>query len=134
MHSLLLLLRVATCRTAQHPSSLVASHLVALARAAWQTLSQLLLLGADAPIARQQLALLQQEQAQEQQAEPTAGSKKRGKQEQGSQANGDAADAALQQLEGCALGRSWRVLCAPALSGFDALILLRREALPFADR
>jgi hypothetical protein len=117
------------CRTSQHPSSLVAAHLVLLARAAWHTLSQLLLLGADAPTAQQQLALLQQEQQEE---DPTAGQKKRSKQLQDTELHEPSQG--LHHMEGCALGRAWRVLCNPALTGFDALILLRKEALPFADR
>jgi hypothetical protein len=129
-------LTVRACRTAHQPSMLAASHLVSLARTAWQTLSQLLLLGADAPIAQQQLTFLQQ-----QQQDMEADSKKRSKQQQNGIADGMPDDAALhnpseelQYLEACALGRTWRVLCAPALTGFDALILLRKEGLPFADR
>lgn len=117
------------CRTSQHPSSLVAAHLVLLARAAWHTLSQLLLLGADAPLSQQQLALLQQEQ---QQQEPAANRTKRRKQLQ--DAGLHEPSQGLPHMEGCALGRAWRLLCNPALTGFDALILLRKEALPFADR
>lgn len=127
-------------RTAQQPSSLVAAHLVSLARTAEQTLSQLLLLGADAPSARQQLAYLQQQQ---QHGGSDGSKKKRTQQEQqpGSLANGSTADTGSDQtagelchVEARALGRAWRAVCAPALTGFDALVLLRTEALPFADR
>lgn len=138
------------CRTRQHPSTLVMSHLVSLARTAWHTLSQLLLLGGDAPFAQQQLsALVQDQQAEGQQGAGSAAScsKKRStKQQQQQLQNGDAAAAGgsmstgghhlqqQQQLEARALGRAWRVLCTPVLTGFDALVLLRKEALPFADR
>lgn len=123
----------------QQPSTLVTSHLVSLARTAWHTLSQLLLLGADAPVAQQQLAFLLQQQ--QQQTDADSESKKRSKQQQNGLANGTSDDGALRSpseglrhLEARALGRAWRALCAPALTGFDALILLRKEALPFADR
>jgi hypothetical protein len=113
--------------------------LVVLARTAWQTLSQLLLLGADAPLPQQQLALLQQQhqQLQDQEAAAAAASKKRSKQpQQQHPANGAAAagDVGLRHLEAQALGMSWRLLGVPVVSGFDALILLRHEALPFAER
>lgn len=129
-------------RTTQQPGSLVAAHLVSLARTAEQTLSQLLLLGADAPIAQQQLAYLQQQQ-QQQHGGSDSSNKKRSQQQQQPDclANGTAADTGtceptqdLRHLEARALGRTWRAVCAPALTGFDALILLRTEALPFADR
>lgn len=119
------------------------AHVVSLARSTWHAMSQLLLLGADAPTAQQQLAALLQEQQQSDataQAATSSGSKKRGKQLKG--VLGDAADTLGTQLsreqlcrmEACAVGRAWRVLCSPALSGFDGLILLRKEVLPFADR
>lgn len=119
------------CRTFKQPSSLVASHLVALARTAHQTLSQLLLLGADAPLVQQQLSLLQQEVQQVADVAASADTLKRSKQ-QAAVAAGDSS--ALCNLESWALGRTWRALCTPVLTGFDALILLRKEALPFADR
>jgi hypothetical protein len=104
---------------------------VALARTAHQTQSQLLLLGADAPLVQQQLSLLQQEVQQVADVAASADTLKRSKQ-QAAVAAGDSS--ALCNLESWALGRTWRALCTPVLTGFDALILLRKEALPFADR
>jgi hypothetical protein len=100
---------------------------VALARTAHQTLSQLLLLGADAPLVQQQLLLLQQD-GQQAADIASADTHKRSKQQQAGDSSG------LRKLESRALGRTWRALCTPVLTGFDALILLRKEALPFADR
>lgn len=119
------------------------AHLVSLARSTWHAMSQLLLLGADAPTAQQQLAALLQEQQQpDATAQPadSSGSKKRAKQLKGmlDSAAGSLGTqlsrAQLCRMEASAVGRAWRVLCSPVLSGFDGLILLRKEALPFADR
>jgi hypothetical protein len=121
---------------------LVAAHLLSLARSAEQTLSQLLLLGADAPNAQQQLAYLQQQQQQEEDGSADGIKRKRTQQQQpDSLATGTAVDSGsiestqeLRYLEARSLGRAWRAVCAPALTGFDALILLRTEALPFGHR
>jgi U3 small nucleolar RNA-associated protein 22 len=126
--------------THRHPSAPVAAHLVSLARAALTVLCQLLLMGPDAPPAQQELAVLLQQQARKQQQQqlPDAGSKgskKRAAAEQQQQQRGTALDlGALRQLEMAALARAWRLLCMPDLAAFDAWVVLRREALPCAER
>jgi hypothetical protein len=124
-------------RTQHHPSVPVTAHLVALARAAATTLSQLLLMGPDAPAAQQQLALLKQQQQKEQQqaAGGAANGSHSSKKKRAAEQQLFAADApSLCTLEMQALGDAWRLLSAPALASFDAWLVLRREALPFADR
>lgn len=102
---------------------------------------QLLLLGADAPAVQQQLALMLPDRVVAAGDLPPApatenGGKKRSMQQQDEpQLQDEVVDEEeLRHAEACALGRVWRALCLPLLSGFDGLILLRKEGLPFADR
>ncbi|WIA14624.1 hypothetical protein OEZ85_003130 [Tetradesmus obliquus] len=110
--------------TAHQPSQSVAHHLVSLARAAHQQLSQLLLSGPDAPLAQQQLQQLQQQQRR------LAAKKLK----QTHTDNAASPEQQQQRDEMAALARAWRSVCGPNLAGFDAWVLLRPEALPFAGR
>jgi hypothetical protein len=117
-------------RTAQHPNQSVTHHLVSLARSAWQQLSQLLLLGPAAPAAQQQLQQRQQEQRR--QAKKLKGAA--GADDKTAHASEATTQQQQQQDEMVALARAWRAVCGPNLGGFDAWVLLRAEALPFAAR
>jgi hypothetical protein len=116
------------CRTAHHPSQSVTHHLVCLARSAHQQLSQLLLLGPDAPLAQQQL--------QQEQRRRAAKKLKHTSADDDDEAAADPQQQQQQQQreEMTALARAWRAVCGPNLGGLDAWVLLRQEALPFAAR
>lgn len=102
-------------------------HLVSLARTAAQQLSQLMLLGPDAPAAQQQLQQLWMLEK-----------RKRKKQDAVANGAGAAAEESQQQQrlqqEMTALARAWRAASGPNLSGFDVWIVLKKEAVPHGNR